>query len=109
MFSVPGRARRTDLSRHANNRIEVDRSRLEHRLRAMPGLLTGRTAWMITARHAFMQDLRRGHHELRFDVPPGLRLLPYSTNSLERPDPRSKRARRVPRLDNSPAPFTSKG
>jgi transposase-like protein len=62
------------VEQHANNRIEADHSRLKHRLRPMRGLRTDRTAHVIIAGHAFMQNLRRGHYELAFDAPPGLRV-----------------------------------
>ena len=39
----------------------------------MRGLRTDRTAAIIIAGHAFMQNLRHGHYELALDVPPGLR------------------------------------
>jgi hypothetical protein len=40
----------------------------------MRGLRTDRTAGVVIAGHAFMQDLRRGHYELGPDVPPALRV-----------------------------------
>jgi len=61
------------VERHANNRIEADHSQLKHRLRPMRGLRTDRTAHVIIAGHAFMQNLRRGHYELGLDVPAALR------------------------------------
>jgi transposase-like protein len=62
------------VEQHANNPIEADHSRLKHRLRPMRGLQTDRTAQVITAGHAFTQNLRRGHYELGLDGPPGLRV-----------------------------------
>jgi transposase-like protein len=62
------------VERYANNRIEADHSQLKHRLRPMRGLCTDRTAAVIIAGHAFMQNLRRGHYELALDVPPALRV-----------------------------------
>jgi transposase-like protein len=56
------------VERHANNPIEADHSQLKHRLRPMGGLRTDRTAQVIIAGHAFMQNLRRGHLELGVDV-----------------------------------------
>jgi hypothetical protein len=47
---------------------------LKHRLRPMRGLCTDRTAQVVIAGHAFMQNLRRGHYELGLDVPPALRV-----------------------------------
>jgi transposase, IS6 family len=40
----------------------------------MRGLCTDRTAQVVIAGHAFIQNLRRGHYELGLDVPPGLRV-----------------------------------
>jgi len=51
------------------NRIEADHSQLKHRLRPMRGLRTDRTAAVVIAGHAFMQNLRRGHYELGLDIP----------------------------------------
>jgi transposase-like protein len=56
------------VEQHANNPIEADHSQLKHRLRPMRGLRTDRTAQVIIAGHAFMQNLRRGHYELATDV-----------------------------------------
>jgi transposase-like protein len=47
------------VERHANNPIEADHSQLKHRLRPMWGLRTDRTAQVIIAGHAFLQNLRR--------------------------------------------------
>ena len=49
---------------YANNRVECDHGRLKARLRPMRGLKTDRTARVIIGRHAFLQNLRRGHYEL---------------------------------------------
>jgi transposase-like protein len=62
------------VERYANNPIEADHSQLKHRLRPMRGLRTDRTATVIIAGHAFMQNIRRGHYELGLDSPPALRL-----------------------------------
>jgi transposase-like protein len=58
------------VEQYANNPIEADHSRLKHRLRPMRGLQTDRTAQVIIAGHAFMQNLHRGHYELGIDAPP---------------------------------------
>jgi transposase-like protein len=58
------------VEQYANNPIEADHSRLKHRLRPMRGLQTDRTAQVIIAGQAFMQNLRRGHYELAVDAPP---------------------------------------
>jgi transposase-like protein len=62
------------VEQYANNPIEADHSQLKHRLRPMRGLQTDRTAQVIIAGHAFMQNLRRGHYELGLDAMPKLRV-----------------------------------
>jgi transposase-like protein len=62
------------VEQYANNPIEADHSQLKHRLRPMRGLQTDRTAQVITAGHAFMQNLRRGHYDLGAEVPPAERV-----------------------------------
>jgi IS6 family transposase len=57
-----------------NNRIEADHGRLKSRLRPMGGLKRLRSARVIGAGHAFMQNLRRGHYELGVDVDPQHRI-----------------------------------
>jgi transposase-like protein len=58
------------VEQYANNPIEADHSQLKHRLRPMRGLQTDRTAQVVIAGHAFMQNLRRGNYELGIDAPP---------------------------------------
>ncbi|WP_406046325.1 IS6 family transposase [Micromonospora sp. NBC_00898] len=62
------------VERYANNPIEADHSQLKHRLRPMRGLRTDRTAQVIITRHAFIQNLRRGHYELGLDAPSAKRM-----------------------------------
>jgi transposase-like protein len=62
------------VERYANNRIEADHGRLKHRLRPMRGLRTDRTAQVIVAGLAFMQNLRRGHYELATETRRPLRV-----------------------------------
>jgi transposase-like protein len=62
------------VERYANNLIEADHGRIKHRLRAMRGLRTDRTAQVVVAGHAFVQNVRRGHYELGLDAEPGLRI-----------------------------------
>jgi IS6 family transposase len=62
------------VERYANNRIEADHSRLKHRLRPMRGLRTDRSAQVVIAGHAFVQNLRRGHYEIGYDTHPALRV-----------------------------------
>ncbi len=63
-----------DTEVHANNPIETDHGRLKARLRPMRGLKRDRTANVIVAGHAFVQNLRRGFYDLGTDVPPTGRL-----------------------------------
>ena len=62
------------VERFANNPVEADHGRLKHRLRAMRGLRTDRTAQTIIAGHVFVQNLRRGHYELGHDASLALRV-----------------------------------
>jgi transposase, IS6 family len=59
---------------YANNRVEADHARLKARLRPMRGLTRFRSAAVIAAGHALVQNLRRGHYELATDASPPLRL-----------------------------------
>jgi transposase, IS6 family len=60
--------------RYANNRIEADHGQLKRRLRPMRGIKTDRSATVVIAGHAFVQNLRRGHYELAVDEPSNLRV-----------------------------------
>jgi transposase, IS6 family len=55
--------------RYENNVIEADHGRFKARLRAMRGLKRLASVRTISAGHAFVQNLRRGHYELTADVP----------------------------------------
>ena len=57
------------LEQYANNPAEADHGRLKARLRPMRGLKRPRSARILAAGHAFVQNLRRGHYELATDVP----------------------------------------
>ena len=57
-----------DAEVHANNRLETDHGRLKARLPPMRGLKRDRTARVIVAAHAFVQNLRRGFYDLGTDV-----------------------------------------
>ena len=59
---------------YANNPVEADHGRLKARLQPMRDLKRLRSARVISAGHAFVQNLRRGHYELGVDVEPGHRL-----------------------------------
>ena len=62
------------VEQYANNPIEADHGQLKRRLRPMRGLQTDRTAQVVIAGHAFLQNLRRGHYEIDVDARPGLRV-----------------------------------
>ena len=59
---IPGAVHNTE--QNANNRIECDHGRLKSTLRPMRGLKTDRTASIVVRGHAFVKNIRRGHHEL---------------------------------------------
>jgi transposase-like protein len=63
------------VEQYANNPIEADHGQLKHRLRPMRGLQTDRTAQVVIAGHAFVQNLRRGHYELGVEASPELRVV----------------------------------
>jgi transposase-like protein len=63
-----------DVERYANNAIEADHGRLKARLRPMRGLKQFRSARVIVAGHAFVQNLRRGHYELGVEASANLRV-----------------------------------
>jgi transposase-like protein len=62
------------VEQYENNPIEADHGQLKRRLRPMRGLHTDRTAQLVIAGHAFVQNLRRGHYDIALDVPPATRL-----------------------------------
>jgi transposase-like protein len=64
---LPGAWHRTD--RYANNHIEADHGRLKARLRPMRGLKRDRSARIVIAGHALVQNVRRGHYELAVEAP----------------------------------------
>jgi IS6 family transposase len=64
---VPAACHSTE--QYANNLIEADHGRLKARLRPMRGLKQLRSTRVISAGHAFVQNLRRGHYELGSDAP----------------------------------------
>jgi transposase, IS6 family len=64
---LPGAWHRTD--RYANNHIEADHGRLTSRLHPMRGLKQDRSARVVIAGHALVQNLRRGHYELAVEEP----------------------------------------
>jgi transposase-like protein len=71
------------VEQYANNPIEADHGQLKRRLRPMRGLQNDRTAQVVIAGHAFLQNLRRGHYELGIDALPGLRVAAAFTELAE--------------------------
>jgi len=57
------------VEQYANNPVETDHGRLKARLGPMRGLKRHRSARIVAAGHAFIQNLRRGHYEIATDVP----------------------------------------
>jgi transposase, IS6 family len=62
------------VEQYANNPIEADHGRLKARLRPMRGLKRHRSARILAAGHAFVQNLRRGHYDIATDIPIQYRL-----------------------------------
>ena len=60
---------RHGFEQYANNRVEADHGRLKARLRPMRGVKTIRSLRTISAGHAFVQNLRRGHYAITADLP----------------------------------------
>jgi DDE superfamily endonuclease len=71
------------VEQYANNPIEADHGQLKHRLRPMRGLPTDRTAQVVIAGHAFVQNPRRCHYELEVDARPALRIAAAFTELAE--------------------------
>jgi transposase, IS6 family len=69
---LPAAWHRTE--QYANNRVECDHGRLKARLRPMRGLKQDRSARVVIAGHAFVQNLRRGHYELAVEEPTNRRV-----------------------------------
>ena len=62
------------VEQYANNPIEADHGRLKARLRPMRGLKRHRSARILAAGHALVQNLRRGHYDIATEVPSRHRL-----------------------------------
>jgi transposase, IS6 family len=62
------------VEQYANNPVEADHGRLKARLRPMSGLKRHRSARILAAGHAFVQNLRRDHYDIATDVPSRHRL-----------------------------------
>ena len=69
---LPAAWHRTD--QYANNGIECDPGRLKARLRPMRGLKQDRSARVVIAGHALVQNIRCGHHELAVEEPVARRM-----------------------------------
>jgi len=69
---APAAWHRTD--QYANNRVEADHGRLKARLGPMRGLKQDRSARVVIAGHAFVQNLRRGYYELAVEEPANRRV-----------------------------------
>ena len=63
-----------DTAQYANNRVEADHGRLKARLRPMRGFKTFRSARVLAAGHALVQNIRRGHYDIATDAPAQHRL-----------------------------------
>jgi IS6 family transposase len=57
------------VERHAKNPVEADHGRLKARLRPMRGLKRHRSARILAAGHAFVQNLRRGYYDIATETP----------------------------------------
>jgi transposase-like protein len=55
--------------RYANNRVECDHGHLKARLGPMRGFKQDRSARIVIAGHALVQNVRRGHYELAVETP----------------------------------------
>jgi IS6 family transposase len=64
---LPAAWHRTD--QYANNQLECDHGRLKARRRPMRGRKQDRSANVLIAGHAFVQNLRHGHDELAVEAP----------------------------------------
>ena len=62
------------VKQYANSPTETDHGRLKARLRPMRDLKRHRSARILAAEHAFVQNLRRGHYDIAADVPDRHRL-----------------------------------
>jgi len=62
------------VEQHANNPIEADHGWLKARLGPMRGLKRHRSARILAAGHAFVQNLRRGHYDIAPEAPDRHRL-----------------------------------
>lgn len=59
---------RHTVEQYANNPVEADHGRLKARFRPMRGLKRHRSARILAAGHAFVQNVRRGHYDIATDT-----------------------------------------
>ena len=59
---------RHTVEQYANNPVEADHGRLKTRLRPMRRLRRHRSARILAAGHAFVQNVRRGHYDIATDT-----------------------------------------
>jgi transposase-like protein len=90
-------AARHDTEQYANNRVEADHGHLKARLRPMRGLKQDRSARIVIAGHAFLQNVRRGHYELAVEEPVTRRWRSHLTSWPWRSDARPRRGLSMPR------------
>jgi len=62
------------VEQYANNPVGADHGRLKARLRPVRGLKRHRSARILAAGHAFVQNLRPGHDDIATEVPSRHRL-----------------------------------
>ena len=67
------------MQKYANNSIESDHGRWKSRLRPMCGLKRLQSARVISAGHAFAQNIRCGYYELGTEEPTTLRMMTVFT------------------------------
>ena len=84
---------------YANNPIEADHGRLKARLRPMRGLKSHRSARILAAGHAFVQNLRRGHYDIATRSP----RPPQASRGIRRP--RARHLNPPKHLDHAPTLF----
>jgi hypothetical protein len=89
---------------YTNIPIECDHGRLKARLRPMRGLKRQRSARVICAGHAFVQNLRRGHRQLGVDVPANQRVAAAFTDLARAICEMTAWPRRATSNDNATAP-----
>jgi IS6 family transposase len=90
---------------YANNRIESDHGRVKSRLRPMRGPKQLRCTQVISAGHAFLQNLRHGHYELGTEETVNLRVLAAFDELTWRSDQPGSTIPPTPASHNATAPL----